>query len=274
MHEIMGVPAATEPHAARLGPALCLGGALLGAVGLLGWLAGVDVLVTLVPGLAPIMPNAAMAFMLLGVAAALRRANIRDARRGGCGSWRRAVALAIGLVTLAEYAFNLPFSIDQLLVRTGELRPYAGRPSPLTAFALALLASAILLFDRPSVARAHLPGWFILCTTLIALTALLGQLFGAGPIYRTPGGSVIAVALPTVLSLLMISVGLFLERPDAVILRLAAGRVRDAWCYHVWRRWRSSLRWLSDSSPYAFSGSRTSTRSPSSSPPLRSWASL
>ena len=85
-----------------------------------------------------------------------------------------------------------------------------------------MLASAILLFDRPSVARAHLPGWFILCTTLIALTALLGQLFGAGPIYQTPGGSVIAVALPTVLSLLMISVGLFLERPDAVILRLAA----------------------------------------------------
>ena len=68
------VPEAAAAAPSSFGRALCLGGALLGAVGLLGWLAGVDVLVTLVPGLAPIMPNAAMALMLLGVAAALRRA--------------------------------------------------------------------------------------------------------------------------------------------------------------------------------------------------------
>ena len=187
MHEIMDVTAVTESRAARLGRALCLGGALLGAVALIGWLAGVDGLIAFVPGL-----RTDHAERSHGAHAARRRCGVatrhhRDARRECLVFLAAAVALAIGLVTFAEHAFDLPFSIDRLLVRTEVAEfSHAGRLSPLTALALALLAAAIILFDRPSAARAHVPECLTLCTALIAFTALLAQLFGGGPIYRIP----------------------------------------------------------------------------------------
>src|SRR5688572_833940 len=62
---------APVPAQQRLGCALCLGGAWLGAIGLLGWLTGEDALVTIVPGLPPMMPNTGLALLLVGLAGAL-----------------------------------------------------------------------------------------------------------------------------------------------------------------------------------------------------------
>ena len=130
------------------------------------------------------------------------------------------IALVIGLGTIAEYAFDLPFSIDQLLIRT-EAGPYPGRPSPPTALDLALLAAAILLLDWHPATRTRPSEWLILCAGLIAFTALLAQAFGAGALYELINQPVIGVAVPTALSLLMISLGLLLERPDTGVMGVA-----------------------------------------------------
>ncbi len=204
----------------NLGRALCLGGASLGAIGLIGWLTSVHALVTIVPGQPPMMPNTALALLLQGLAAVLP-----DAKHSGRAirllSWLAAsVVFVIGIGTLAEYTFDLPFSIDQVLVRA-EAGSYPGRPSPPTAVALACLAAATLLRDVPSAMRVQPLDSLLLCAGLIALTALLGQAFGTGALYRLTRTPITGVAVHTALGLLMISVGQLLRRPDAGFMRMA-----------------------------------------------------
>jgi PAS domain S-box-containing protein len=208
---------------ARTGRWLCAGGAGLGAIGLLGWISQTDSLTTFVPNQPPMMPNTAVALLLLGASAAFSdRAQAHGARRGLAVAAAIAV-LALGVSTLLEYALDVDFHIDQLLV-TSVVEPHPGRPSPLTAVAVALTACAMLVFDSRSTARAGLSECLLVSSGLVAFTALLGQLFGAGPLYRLPRAPVVGVAVPTALSLLLTSVGLLLERPDAGLMRIVTSR--------------------------------------------------
>ena len=195
-------------------------GAALGGLGLFGWVTGTSAFTTIVPGQPPMVPNTAVALLLLGVAGALLRERVGSVRRT-LSLVLAIVVLVIGVVTLAEYALGVVTSgIDQLVLPSGA-GPHAGRPSPPTAFALSLLGGALLFLDYRPSARARPSEWLILCAALIALAALLGQLLGAGPFYRLSSTPVIGVAVPTALSLLFTSAGLLLERPDAGFMRVA-----------------------------------------------------
>ena len=72
-------------RAARPGPVLCLIGAVVGAVGLLGWITGISFLTTLVPGQPQMKANTALSLLLLGAAGTLRHTKRPPAR---CASWR------------------------------------------------------------------------------------------------------------------------------------------------------------------------------------------
>src|SRR5689334_4577889 len=63
--ELGGIRPRTQLHTTRLGRALCLGGASIAGLGLLGWLAGMEPLRTMVPGRPPMMPDVALALLLL-----------------------------------------------------------------------------------------------------------------------------------------------------------------------------------------------------------------
>ena len=130
------------------------------------------------------------------------------------------IALAIGLGTTIEYVTGRDLGIDQLLFEEAA-GPYPGRPSPPTAVALALLAGASLLFDNRRRSRARPSERMILCAGLVAFAAIVGAAFGAGPLYRLRTAPVTGVAVPTAVGLLMISAGMFLERPAAGLARLA-----------------------------------------------------
>lgn len=202
----------------RAGQRLCLGGAALGALGLFGWITGMDFFTTIVPGQPPMMPYTGLALILMGVAGALRHQEDAGRGRRALGLLGALVVLAIGVGTLAKYALGNGLQIDQLLVRSqGGLHP--GLPSPPTALALIFLAVAALIFDSRQAARARPSEWLILAASLIAFTALIGQLLGAGPLYRLRSAPVIGVAMPTAVSLLLTSVGLLLDRPKAGVMR-------------------------------------------------------
>lgn len=219
----------TDLSQAAAGRRLCLGSAALGFVGLVGWLAGVTPLFTIVPGQPPMMPNTALALSLIGVAGALRcRQGTRYRRLLKILSLLAlVVVLILGVGTLAEYLFAIDLHIDSLLVGGRALPvgsqagPYPGRPSPPTAFSIALLAAALLLSDVRPTARVRPSECFALLTGLIAFTALVGFVFGAGPLYRSAYSPVIGVAPATALSLLLATAGLLLERPAAGIMRTA-----------------------------------------------------
>ena len=211
----------TTLRTTNLGCGLCLGGTALGFIGLIGWLTGSETLTMIAPGQPLMMPNTAVALLLLGAVGVLRGYRPPAVSLRSLSALMAIIVLAVGLVTLAEYAVDLPFSIDQLLFRI-EAGPYPGRPSPPTALALVLLALATLLWDwRPSDRVPPAEG-LILFAGLIAFTAILGQVFGVGALYRFIRTPIVGVAVHTALGLLLISVGLLLERPGSRIARIAS----------------------------------------------------
>lgn len=166
------------------------------------------------------MPNTALALLLLGSAGALRGRPDAGVARRVLSVLAALVVLAIGAGTLAEYMLGVDLWLDQILF-PAQGGPYPGRPSPPTALALSLLAMALLLFDFRAEARARPSEWLALSAGLTALAALTGFMLGVGPLYRLTDAPVIGVAVPTALSLLCLSAGLLLERPVWGIMRVA-----------------------------------------------------
>ena len=213
----------SDRSAAAVGRWLCLVGATLGALGLVGWTTGATFLTTIVPGQPPMMPNTSVALVLIGVAGALRSQEDAGRVRRIVSLVAALLVLAIGAATLMQYLLQTDLGIDELVIRS-EAGPYPGRMSPPTALAFSCLASALLFFDFRPTARARPSEWLILCAGLVALTALTGMLLGAPWLYRLSGTSVVGVALPTAISLLLTSFGLLLERPNAGVMRVFAAR--------------------------------------------------
>ena len=207
----------------KFGRALCLMGASLGVIALIGWLTGVEALYSAIPGGPPMMPDTAISTLLLGIAGALRHPGTPGPMwRFLCASAAIAV-LMLNLGTLAEYALDLNLGLDQLFlpVHAGPYSAhlYPGRTSFPSATGLALLATALLVFDARLAKPLRLTEWFVLTAAVLGFTALLGQLFGAGPHYHLTAEPAVGSSIPTALSFLMISFGLLLERPDAGVMR-------------------------------------------------------
>jgi PAS domain S-box-containing protein len=209
-----------DARIAGLGRWLCLAGASLGLLALCGWITGVTLLTTVVPGQPSMVPNTAVALVLTGTAAALRFKQDAGRVEKVLSSLMALIVLIIGVGTLAEHAFHVDLQIDELLLRSN-VGPYPGRPAPPTAAALSLLGFALLLIDFRPNAGARPSEWLILSAALIALVSLTGFLLGASPLYRLTHAPVIGVALPTAVGLLLISLGLLLERPAAGLMRVA-----------------------------------------------------
>jgi hypothetical protein len=98
-------PASPE-RIVRASMLLCLGGATLEALGLLGWASGVSALTTIIPGLPPMMPRTAVALLLIGGAGALLQRD--DQRRwwNTLSLLATVAVLALGVSQLAEYALG------------------------------------------------------------------------------------------------------------------------------------------------------------------------
>jgi PAS domain S-box-containing protein len=186
------------------------------------------------------MPNSAFAVLLLGIAGALvLRGRSATLERNFVKCVTLAV-LAISIGTVTEYALRSQLFLDQFV----QQRKGAYLPAPSSipsAVAFALLASGIAVFNWRSGKRFRPAEWLILGTGLIAITALLGYLYGASSSYRVTGPGmpgvtltssrlirvagdvlIIGVSLLTALSLLLISIGLYLGRTDWQTMRIVA----------------------------------------------------
>ena len=204
----------------RTGAWLCLGGAAVGALGLLGWTTGTSGLTTIVPGLPPMMPITGWALLLVGVAGALRQEDDRVATRNVVSLLAALVVLVIGVGTLAQFGLGISPQIDRLLaVLPGTVPP--ARSSPPTALSLTFLATAILILNVGATARIRPSELLVACGAVTAFTGLTGIILGAPLLYRSAQTPIIGLSLPTALSLLLTSLGVLLLRPQAGIMRLA-----------------------------------------------------
>jgi len=204
----------------RVGRWLCVAGAAIGALGLLGNAVGSEWMTTIVRGEPSMMPNTALGLLLIGTGGALRA-------REDTARVRRTVAIVVGIMvlvlgagTLAEYLSRFDLHIDQLFMRGNRVDPAPGRPAPPTALALACLGAALLLFDFRPNARARPSEWLSVGAGLTALTALLGLAFRAELLYRSVRAPRVGVALPSAIGLLVTSMGFLMVRPAAGVMRV------------------------------------------------------
>jgi PAS domain S-box-containing protein len=204
----------------RAGAWLSLGGAALGALGLLGWITGTGGLTTILPGLPPMMPITAWALVLIGLAGALRRRDDRVTPRNVVALLAALVVLAIGVGTIADYGLAVELQIDRLFASfSGTVVP--ARSSLPSALSLTFLASAILIFNVGTGARLRPSELLVLCAALTAFTGLAGIILGAPMLYRSIRTPIIGISLPSALSLLVTSMGVLLRQPQVGIMRIA-----------------------------------------------------
>ena len=180
----------------------------IGATVLLGWVVDSEVLKAVFPGLVAMKPNAALAFVLAGVA--LLRISDSPSRRLSIAL--AASAATIGLLTLVEYVAGVDLGIDRVLFReaagaTGSLVP--GRMHPTTALDFSLIGVAMILVavDRGCRAAQAL----VLVAMLVAGSALIGYAYGVRIFFGLAAYN--QMALHTAVGMIALATGLLMARP-------------------------------------------------------------
>ncbi len=213
-----GVPAATVPW-----KVLACGfiGAGLGALALVGWIAGLPLLASWGPDNVAMLPATATALGLLGLSLVLIASPVTQRRTA---QWAAVLVVPVVLLSFAYllayfsglyYTFLTPH--DQW--RSGEALP---RESPISAACFLIMGLAILFIGlrssrKPAAPAAgtvvpdepFFPGGFgAASATVVALVNLIGAL---GYAYGTPlfyGALIAKTPLPTTLAMLVMSIGL------------------------------------------------------------------
>ena len=192
----------------------------VGSLVLYGWAVARSDLKSLVPGLIPMMPNTAVAFMLIGIAllSASLKPGSRILRLAAAGS--AAVAAGVGLTTGLEYLLGLNFfGIDQWLFHepletVGPWIP--GRMGINTAICFLLLGVALLLKVGAVARHEALSDGCTLGAMLLAFMAFLGYLYREQFLYGA--GQYTPMALHTALTLLLVCAGTLALHPGNGIM--------------------------------------------------------
>jgi PAS domain S-box-containing protein len=181
-----------------------IGSAVLGALVLLGWSAGLEPLKN--PAhMAAMKPNTAASFLMAGIALVFAA---KDAPR-----WQRitsrvlaATTATISALTLAEYLFSVNLGIDELLFKdTFSAFTPPGRMAFVTGFSFLLLGLAVELIDVRARGGERPSEW-------LAAISLLPVLFGAADYALDWSPELTGIALHTVIGLMVLGVGVLAAR--------------------------------------------------------------
>lgn len=189
----------------------------VGGAVLVGWTFDISALKSLHCGQISMKPNAALCFILAGLALWLQVESPvpRAARQVAC--LLASIALAISLVTLCEYVLGLNLGIDELLFMDGGgFASARGRMAPATAICFAFAAAALLLLDRETRQGSRPAQWLSLLTGVPCLLSIVGYLYGARPLYAVAGFT--SVALHTAVTLFLLAIGILGVRPHAGVM--------------------------------------------------------
>lgn len=199
----------TSPSSSGLSPERVLAllpwvcAVLVGALALVvlaGWALGLPPAVELGLGSTRMMPWTALALGLLALGIALR-----EARRWRASRLCGAAAGALGLVVLAGYALDTPLAFDTWLFGDAVRAhggPLPGRMAPLTAVALTLLGTNLLIRGRWAPVVEAAPA---LLASALGLVGLVGHLYDAASLYQV--GPFRGMATPTAVALVLLGLG-------------------------------------------------------------------
>ena len=135
--------------------------ALIGCIGLTGWLFDIAVFRSIVPGLAAMKFNTALTLLLIAISLLQLGREPVSLKQLWLGRVAASVAAIVAAITLAEYGLDLNFGIDEIAFRDrpNPLEPpqlYPGRMAPLTALSLLLISAGLLLEYQMSASMHRL----------------------------------------------------------------------------------------------------------------------
>ncbi len=205
------------PSPVTIGRVLGVVVAVTGIAVLVGWALGLEQLTSLGPSRVPMPANTAAGLTLSGLALLIAPIEARWARPA---RWVLGGAvLALGAVTLAEYAFGWRLGIDELLVRDpilGASTPWPGRPSLIAAVNFVLIGTAVLALDAGHGWRVRPSEALSLAMGFLAFVAVEGYVFGRESLYAVPAFS--TVGLHTAVAFVALSIGSFVIRPRSGLM--------------------------------------------------------
>ena len=178
----------------------------------MGWVFKIPALTSILPGLATMKANSALAFVLAAISLWLVTGEDRDQRSNLIAKVCATITMLIGLLTLGEYIFGWDFGIDQLLFQD-KLAPqnaYPGRMSPATALNLFLLGCALLLIDNRS--SNWLNESLTITALMIASVAVIGYIYSVSSLYQI--GAYASMALHTAVTFILLCLGILCARPE------------------------------------------------------------
>ncbi|MFZ2653020.1 MAG: response regulator [Burkholderiaceae bacterium] len=200
----------------RLTRALALAVLLIGLLVLAGWALKLEVLQSLLPGVASMRPLSALCFVLAGVALALRR---KRAVRLVCA----VPIIVLGVLSLVQDSTGANFGSDQLLFSEMLMAQQTGQPgrmSVITAINFILLGSALLLLDaRWPVLRRTMEALALLAG-LAALLSLIVFVHGAETPYQLPPYR--SMAPNSALAFVLFAAAILWARGDGLAAMLAS----------------------------------------------------
>ncbi|MEX2236348.1 MAG: diguanylate cyclase [Dehalococcoidia bacterium] len=204
--------AARDPH--RLSRSVGLAAAAIGASVVAGWYFDLPLAKAASPGFVSIKANTGLGFILLGLSL-LIVANPRSSRTMRIlGNALASGAALLGAATCLEYLLNIDLGIDQLLFSESSdaiQTSHSGRMSLAASVMFILLGGALALIDHRALGKLCWPA--ALASGFIALTALMGYVYGVESLYGI--GPYTGVALHSALTFVILAVGVALARPAA-----------------------------------------------------------
>ncbi|MEI7831799.1 MAG: PAS domain S-box protein [bacterium] len=218
---------------------------VIGAIALLGWLAGMPLLTSYFPGTKTIAPSAALILIIYG----LILLNINSLQQRVRVALT-AIVVIVSLLALAEMFFGLFGNgwspewallqqIPALAVTNARISPVASALSVLSGLMLLLL-----LFDIKQRMVRHIPGWLALCGFIISVTFLLGYLYGAPLLY---GSTIIPIAFPAALGFFCLSIaGIVAAGLERQPLRWLVGRSKSVRLLRVFLPFTIGAMFLED----------------------------
>lgn len=193
---------------------------VVGAAVLVGWVLDVAAIKSVLPGLPPMKANAALGFILLGVAIFGHRRK-RLPRIVWISYAAAGCLMLLAAATIAEHVLNVNFGIDELLFRDHMATPsrlvQPGRMSPLAAANFFLLGAALIQNRFRSSVALWCQQLCILSPLLVSARALVGLLYGVPMLYQLHKAP---MALHTIITFLVVCIGLLLSRRDYYLTRL------------------------------------------------------
>jgi PAS domain S-box-containing protein len=193
-------PLLLERREAQLFPRLSgLAAAVMAAAILSGWLLGIPVLTSLLPGWAGVNFNTALCQLLLGIALALLPARSETPLRPwarAAGSVCASPALVLVLVTLAQFALGVDWGADEWFVSPGPPGE-ARRMSVIVALHLLVLGIALLFLQsdlRNAIRFARALGMAEIVIPAVTLF-LIAVNYASSDAWRTARPQSVALAL-------------------------------------------------------------------------------